>query len=98
MQGEAMRTPRSDNTVALDHHALSTLNYIRASIEGAGAFAVPGIAGIAMGAVGLAAAMLASLPGLAAHWLEVWIGAAIAAAGLGVVLLARQRERESALY
>ena len=97
-QGEAMRTLRSDNTVALDRHALSTLNYIRASIEGAGAFAVPGIAGIAMGAVGVAAAVLASLPGLAPHWLEIWIGAAVTAAGFGVLLLARQRTRGFALY
>jgi hypothetical protein len=43
------------NTVALDSHALGTLQYIRASIDAAGLLAVPGSAGIAMGAVGITA-------------------------------------------
>jgi hypothetical protein len=90
--------PRSDNTVAMDNHALGTLNYIRASIEAAGAFAVPGIAGIAMGAVGIAATIVASLPGLGPHWLEIWVLAAIAASAIGVVLVARQPARGFMLY
>jgi hypothetical protein len=81
----------SNNTVAIDSHALGTLNYIRASIDAAGAFAVPGTAGIAMGAVGLAAAGVASIPALAGHWLLIWLVAATLAAGLGVVLIARHR-------
>ncbi len=84
-----MSNPRSNNTVAIDSHALGTLNYIRASIEAAGAFAVPGIAGIAMGVVGLAATLVASLPGFAAHWLEIWLIAAMAAAASGVLFIAR---------
>ncbi|HVC30580.1 MAG TPA: hypothetical protein VND24_05280 [Steroidobacteraceae bacterium] len=75
----------------MDSHALGTLNYIRASIEAAGAFAVPGTAGIAMGAVGLLAAGVASIPALAAHWLVIWLAAASVGAGLGVVLIARHR-------
>jgi hypothetical protein len=90
--------PRSDNTVALDSHALGTLNYIRASIEAAGAFAVPGIAGIAMGGVGTCATVVASLPGLGAYWLEIWLLAAIAASAIGVVLVARQQARGFILY
>jgi hypothetical protein len=90
--------PRSDNTVALDSHALGTLNYIRASIESAGTFAVPGIAGIAMGIVGLFATGLTSLPGLASYWLEIWLLAAIAASVIGVVLIARQQARGFILY
>jgi hypothetical protein len=90
--------PRSDNTVALDSHALGTLNYIRASIEAAGAFAVPGIAGIAMGVVGVFATVVASLPGLAAHWLEIWLLAAMAAAAIGALLVARQPARGFILY
>jgi hypothetical protein len=75
----------------MDSHALGTLNYIRASIEAAGAFAVPGTAGIAMGVVGLVAAGLASIPALAPHWLAVWLIASVLASGLGVVLVARHR-------
>jgi hypothetical protein len=84
---------RHDNTVAIDSHALGTLNYIRASIEAAGAFAVPGIAGIAMGSIGIAATLIASLPGLGSYWLGIWIVAAITAAAAGVLLIARQPAR-----
>ncbi len=35
---------RNRNTVALDSHALGTLQYIRASIDAAGLLAVPGSA------------------------------------------------------
>jgi hypothetical protein len=84
-----VRTIRSDNTVALDSHALGTLNYIRASIEAASAFAVPGIAGIAMGAVGILATVIASIPTFARHWLEIWVLAAIGASVTGVLLIAR---------
>ena len=82
---------RSNNTVAMDSHALGTLNYIRASIDAAGAFAVPGTAGTAMGAVGLVAAGVASVPALSGHWLLIWLAAAAVGAGLGVILVARHR-------
>lgn len=82
---------RPNNTVAMDSHALGTLNYIRASIDAAGAFAVPGAAGVAMGLVGLAAAGVASIPALAAYWLVIWLVAATVGAGVGVVLVARHR-------
>lgn len=93
-----MSNPRSNNTVAIDSHALGTLNYIRASIESAGAFAVPGIAGIAMGVVGVMATVVASFPWLAPHWLEIWLLAAMAASAIGVVLIARQHPRGFMLY
>src|SRR5487761_606791 len=82
---------RSNNTVAMDRHALGTLNYIRASIDAAGALAVPGTAGTAMGAVGLVAAGVASVPALSGHWLLIWLAAAAVGAGLGVILVARHR-------
>ena len=93
-----MDTSRSNNTVALQSHALGTLNYIRASIEAAGAYAVPGIAGIAMGGVGVLATVLTSVPALAAYWLQIWLLAAIAASALGVLLVARQPTPGFTLY
>jgi hypothetical protein len=90
--------PRSNNTVAIDSHALGTLNYIRASIESAGAFAVPGTAGIAMGVVGVTATFVASFPWLAPYWLGIWLVAAMAASAIGVVLIARQHPRGFMLY
>jgi hypothetical protein len=87
------------NTVALETHALGTLKYIRASIDAAGLLAVPGSAGIAMGAVGLSAALLASHPQLAPHWFRIWLCAAVAAFACGSTLMVHQAMRNgSALY
>jgi hypothetical protein len=90
---------RGRNTVALDSHALGTLQYIRASIDAAGLLAVPGSAGIAMGAVGILAALLVSLKSLAAHWLEIWLLAGFVAIAFGTILMAHQViSRGTALY
>jgi len=78
------------NTVALESHALGTLQYIRASIDAAGLLAVPGSAGIAMGAVGICAALLAALKPLASHWLQVWLLAGLVAIGFGTSLMIHQ--------
>lgn len=93
-----MANSRSENTVALDSHALGTLKYIRASIDAASQFAVPGIAGLAMGALGMVATVTASLPGLGGYWLQIWVAAAIAACAIGVVLIARHPVKGSILY
>ena len=74
------------NTVALDTHALGTLQYIRASIDAAGLLAVPGSAGIAMGAVGILTALLVSLKPLAGHWLQIWLIAGLVAIAFGTAL------------
>jgi hypothetical protein len=98
---KAMIDPKSrgPNTVALDTHALGTLQYIRASIDAAGLLAVPGSAGIAIGAVGILAALLVSLKALAAHWLEIWLIAGFVAIAFGTVLMAHQViRRGTALY
>lgn len=77
------------NTVQIDSHALATLRYIRKSMDAATSVAVPGSSGIAMGCVGLAATALSFIPRLQAHWVSIWLLAAVVAAGLGGVLLAR---------
>src|ERR1700730_16925241 len=96
--GADVSNSRSNNTVAIDSHALGTLNYIRASIEAAGAFAVPGIAGIAMGVVGVVATIVASIPGLTAPWVEVWLIAAMAASAIGVLLIARHSRQPARCF
>ncbi len=93
--------PKSNgrNTVALDTHALGTLQYIRASIDAAGLLAVPGSAGIAMGAVGILTALLVSLKPLAAYWLQVWLIAGLVAIAFGTALMVHQvLTRGTALY
>jgi hypothetical protein len=93
------RKSSGGNTVALETHALGTLKYIRASIDAAGLLAVPGSAGIAMGAVGLSAALLASHPQLATHWFRIWLCAAVAAFVCGSTLMVHQAMRNgAALY
>jgi hypothetical protein len=93
--------PKSNgrNTVALDTHALGTLQYIRASIDAAGLLAVPGSAGIAMGAVGILTALLVSLKPLAEHWLQIWLIAGLVAIAFGTALMIHQvLTRGTALY
>jgi hypothetical protein len=78
---------RSANTVQIESHAAATLRYIRASMDGAAAVAVPGSAGIAMGIVGLLAMALSLAPSLRDHWLATWLVAAAVATGVGLPLI-----------
>jgi hypothetical protein len=80
----------STNTVRMDSHATATLRYIRDSMESAASLAVPGSAGIAMGMVGILAALLSAMPKLHAHWLAIWLIAALAAGIVGSALLGRE--------
>lgn len=90
---------RGHNTVALDTHALGTLQYIRASIDAAGLLAVPGSAGIAMGAVGILTALLVSFKAVAVHWLLIWLIAGLVAIAFGTALMVHQVvTRGTALY
>jgi uncharacterized membrane protein len=84
---------QSADPVPIESRALGTLAYIRASIESSGSMAVPGMAGIVMGCIGVLAALLASHPRWAPHWLEIWLAAAAVAFILGGALTARQAER-----
>jgi hypothetical protein len=58
-------------------------------MEAATAFTVPGAAGIAMSVVGLLATVLSVIPGLAVHWLSIWLAAAVIGALIGGVLVIR---------
>lgn len=77
------------STVQFDSHALSTLRYIRNSMEAAASVAVPGSAGIVMGMVGIAACTCTFATNLAEHWFAIWLIAAVIAAAAGAVLLLR---------
>jgi hypothetical protein len=93
LRESAVRPMSSNAPVPIESRALGTLRYIRASIDAAGSLAVPGAAGIVMGALGTAAAVLTSLPAFRAHWIETWMAAAIAAFILGGALVIRQATR-----
>jgi hypothetical protein len=79
----------TSNLVEIDSHAAATLRYIRSSMEAATAFTVHGTAGIAMGVIGLLATVLSVIPGLAVHWLGIWLTAAVIAAVIGGLLVIR---------
>src|SRR5438309_1851231 len=52
--------------------------------------AVPGAAGFVMGIIGIAASIIASLPGWANHRLEIWLVAAAVALVVGGAMMARE--------
>lgn len=79
--------------VPIESRALGTLSYIRASIDAASSLAVPGLAGIVMGAIGAAAALITYVPALRGYWLAVWLIAACIAFAIGGALVARQASR-----
>ena len=81
---------QSEAPAAIESRALGTLAYIRASIESSSSMDVPGMAGIVMGVIGVLAAIVVSLPRWAAHWLGIWLAAAVIALVLGGALVARQ--------
>jgi hypothetical protein len=81
---------QTNRPVPIESRALGTLSYIRASIDAASSLAVPGLAGIVMGAIGAAAAVLTYVPGIGSYWLTVWLVAACLAFLLGGALVARQ--------
>lgn len=91
---------RSERVVSMESHASRNLSFIRSTMESAGAFtSVPGKGGVAMGLVALLAAVVASLPGFAEHWLRIWIAAAAAAGAIGSVAMARKaRQRGQRLF
>jgi hypothetical protein len=78
------------NPIPIENQALGTLAYIRTSIESSGSMAVPGMAGIVMGGIGTLAAIVASVPRGAPHWLEIWLVAAAVAFVVGGAMMARE--------
>lgn len=77
--------PRRLDPTPIDSGAVENLQYIRRTMEAAGTFTtVPGKGCIAMGITALAAVAAESYPPLAAHWLAIWVGAAVLACALAL--------------
>ena len=80
--------------VELHAHAMDNLRYIRETMERAGSFtAVPGIGGMLMGSVALAAGWAASHQQEPLRWLGVWIAAALVAMIIGLTASALKSRR-----
>jgi hypothetical protein len=80
-----IRPPSPEEPLELHARAMDNLRYIRETMERAGSFtAVSGWGLVVTGALGLGAGWLASTMRTPLGWLQVWIGAAVLAAALGV--------------
>lgn len=84
----------------LHEHAADSLAFIRATMARSATFtAVPGQGGIAMGAIGLAAAVVASRTSDPQAWLTVWLLAAVVAVGVGLATMqVKARRHQVALW
>ncbi|MBS1858538.1 MAG: hypothetical protein JST11_24430 [Acidobacteria bacterium] len=78
----------------MHEHAMDNLRYIRQTMERAGSFtAVPGVGGILMGLIALAAGRLAARQGSAGAWIAVWMAAAVGALAVGIAGAALKSRR-----
>ena len=79
---------------SVGQHAEENLRFIRRTMERSSTFtAVPGLGGAGMGAIGLAAAMLAANQRSVERWLIVWLLAAAVAFSIGVIAVLRKADR-----
>ena len=79
---------------SVGQHAEENLRFIRRTMERSSTFtAVPGLGGAGMGAIGLAAAILAANQRSAERWLIVWLLAAAVALSIGVIAVLRKAAR-----
>ena len=80
------REPRSVSSQAADD-----LLFIRHAMERSSTFvAIPGLGGVVMGVIALAAAGLAATQPTGDRWLVTWLGAAALAAVVGLIMMARK--------
>jgi hypothetical protein len=89
----SMALPRPQ-PVEMHAHAIDSLRYIRETMERAGSFtAVPGIGGVLMGLVALAAGRVAARQTSPGYWILVWMAAAVLAMAIGVAGAALKARR-----
>lgn len=81
--------------MALHDRAMDNLRYIRETMERSQSFtAVSGLGGVLMGAIALAASLVAVRATSTLAWVAIWMGAAVLS--FGVALLAMVRKARSA--
>lgn len=90
------RKLRADRApLALHDRAMDDLRYIRETMERSAEFThVSGIGGVAMGAIALVAAALASAEATQLGWIAIWLLAAVLSLGVAVYAMARKSRAE----
>jgi hypothetical protein len=79
---------------SVGQHAEENLQFIRRTMERSSTFtAVPGVGGAGMGAIGVAAAILAADQRSVERWLIVWLLAAAVAVTIGATAMLRKAAR-----
>ena len=94
LRGMPSRAGRPAAVTSFGEHAEESLHFIRRTMERSSTFtAVPGLGGAGMGAVGVAAAVLAAYQPSPQRWLVVWLGAAVVSLGIGLASMWRKAAR-----
>lgn len=79
---------RRGTTESIGSGAAENLRYIRNTIEAAQTFTtVPGKGCIAMGIAAIAASVLEGIPALSAHWLPIWLTAAVLSCAIALYFM-----------
>jgi hypothetical protein len=90
-------TLRPSKPSSVGDHAAENLVFIRQAMERSAAFtSIPGLGGVAMGAVGLATAVVAAQQPSPDRWLIAWLGGAAIAAVVGFAAMTRKARRYGA--
>ena len=77
--------------VSIERRAADDLRFIRSAMERGSTFtAVPGAGGVAMGTVGVVAAIIASTQPVGGRWLATWLAAAVMGFAIGAWSIARK--------
>ncbi len=88
--------PSAPRSLSLPARAGADLRFVRQTLARAARFtAVPSWSGVAMGAIGLIAAVSASRADSSKHWLEIWLAAATLAFAIGGFELATHFQTEA---
>jgi hypothetical protein len=80
--------------VSIEERAADDLRFIRQTLERSATFtAVPGLGGVAMGVLGMVAAVVAVGAVTPERWLAIWIATAVVASIVGLVAMRRKARR-----
>jgi hypothetical protein len=88
---------KPDGTASIGRGAAENLRYIRNTIEAAQTFTtVPGKGCIVMGCAATLASIVEAMPSFAAHWLPIWLTAAVVSAASALYFM-EQKARSQGL-